>query len=131
MGFEFGKHDIEVEIEGKKYIANLANAKNQDAFMKVQRKFEQFDAETLSKNEEANLIVSEALRDLIGGIIGLEAQNEIFENRPNCVIDEISLLNYLYTEVTEKDETESLDSLLANLGIVQFPGGKADQEACV
>ena len=55
---------------------------------------------------------------MVGALIGLDGQNEIFENRAHCVIDELELINYIYGEVqAHQGDTPTLEELLASLNV--------------
>lgn len=118
MGFQFTKRGVDIEIEGKTYTVNIQDTDTQDALAKVYKVFETYDADTLANNERANYTVSCTLRDMVGALIGLDGQNEIFENRAHCVIDELELINYIYGEVkAHSGDTPTLEELLASLNV--------------
>lgn len=118
MGFEFKDHSINVEIMGKTYAVDVNKAETQDALTKAQAEFNKYDAETLAQDEQANYKVSCALRNMISALIGEDNMQEVFANRPHCVIDEAELVMYIYKEVEENsDKLSSIDDLMQELGV--------------
>lgn len=119
MGFNFTDRGVEIEIEGEKYRVDVTDADTADLLTKTYKEFEKYDSETLAEDERANYKLSCLLRDMIGALIGADNRDKIFENRPHCVIDELELVSYIYSEVQDNSETAipSIDSIMEELGV--------------
>ncbi len=119
MGFNFTDRGVEVEIEGEKYRVDITNADTADLLTKTYKEFEKYDSEQLAEDERANYKLSCLLRDMVGALIGSDNRDKLFENRPHCVIDELELISYIYSEVQDNSETAipSIDSILDELNV--------------
>lgn len=115
MGFEFKSRTKQVEICGKKYVIEKGSvdvAQRVDAMQK--RMAHMTEAELNSP--DAMKKVSDALRGLVGALLGKKAQEEIFEGRNPNIIDELELLTYLLDELNSI-ESDGIDAVLARLDV--------------
>ena len=120
-GFEFGNHTVTVSIESKDYQVSVGDAEMADRVQGVYTTLQAIGGDTLAANPDANMTMSRALRDLIGALLGSDAQDAIFEGRRNNLLDEIELLTYIWGEVSAADEAqldvESVMQAVNSLGI--------------
>ena len=119
MGFNFTDRGVKIEIEGEEYRVDITDADTADLLTKTYKEFEKYDSETLAEDERANYKLSCLLRDMVGALIGAENRDKLFENRPHCVIDELELVSYIYSEVQDNSETTipSIDSIMEELNV--------------
>lgn len=120
-GFKFKDRTVTVEIEGKEYAIQIGSAEMADRVAAAYTNLQAIGGEQVAGNSKVNYNVSCMLRDLIGAILGKEAQDAIFESRPHSVIDEIELLQYLMEQVNASESaafsvTDAIDEVA---GIMQ------------
>ena len=104
MGFKFKDRTVKVEIEGREYAIQIGSAEMADRVAMAYTNLETIGGDKLANDQNVNVNVSNMLRNLIGAILGQQAQDEIFENRQHSVIDEIELLSFLMTEVNKAED---------------------------
>ena len=104
MGFKFKDRTVKVEVDGKEYAIQIGSADMADRVAMAYTNLEAIGGEKLASDPHANMNVSNMLRNLIGAILGQEAQDEIFAKRQHSVIDEIELLSFLMTEVNKAED---------------------------
>lgn len=105
MGFKFKDRTVKVEVDGKEYAIQIGSAEMADRVAMAYTNLEAIGGEKLASDPRANMNVSNMLRNLIGAILGQEAQDEIFAKRQHSVIDEIELLSYLMDEVNKAEDS--------------------------
>lgn len=103
-GFKFKDRTVKVTIEGNDYEIKIGSAEMADRVAKAYTNLQAIGGEQMAGNERVNYNVSCMLRDLIGAILGKDAQDAIFESRAHCVIDEIELLQYLMEQVNAAED---------------------------
>lgn len=105
MGFKFKDRTVKVEIEGREYAIQIGSAEMADRVAMAYTNLEAIGGDKLANDQNVNVNVSNMLRNLIGAILGQEAQDEIFAKRQHSVIDEIELLSYLMDEVNKAEDS--------------------------
>lgn len=120
MGFEFKNRKITVEVCGKTYEIEQGNVEFVQNVAKVQARLAAMTESAIADNPNALVEVSDTMRELVGSILGAEAQAEIFGNRTRNLIDEIDLLTYLLTAV-QGQQNDTVDEILSRLNVVQQP----------
>lgn len=120
MGFEFKNRKTTVEVCGKTYEIEQGNVEFVQNVAKVQARLAAMTESAITKNPNALVEVSDTMRDLVGSILGAEAQTEIFSDRTRNLIDEIDLLTYLLTAV-QGQQNDTVDEILSRLNVVQQP----------
>lgn len=103
-GFTFKDRTVKVTIEGNDYEIQIGSAEMADRVAMAYTNLQAIGGEQLAGNERVNYKVSCMLRDLIGAILGKDAQDAIFESRAHSVIDEIELLQYLMEQVNAAED---------------------------
>lgn len=129
MGFKFKDRTVKVEIEGKEYAVLIGSAEMADRVAMAYTNLEAIGGEKLATDQHVNVNVSNMLRDLIGAILGQDAQDEIFAERQHSVIDEVELLAYLMDEVNKA--ADSSFDLAAAMQEVAGMMGNRNAEAAV
>lgn len=129
MGFRFKDRTVKVEIEGREYAIQIGSAEMADRVAMAYTNLEAIGGDKLANDQNVNVNVSNMLRNLIGAILGQQAQDEIFENRQHSVIDEIELLSFLMTEVNKaEDASFSISSAMQEVaGMMQAQGADAHE----
>ena len=77
MGFKFKDRTVKVEVDGKEYAIQIGSAEMADRVAMAYTNLEAIGGEKLASDPHANMSVSNMLRNLIGAILGQEAQDEI------------------------------------------------------
>lgn len=125
MGFEFKDRTVRVEVDGKEYAIQIGSAEMADRVAMAYTNLEAIGGEKLASDPHANMNVSKMLRNLVGAILGKEAQDEIFADRPNSVIAEIELIAYLMEEVNgAEDSLFSVSDAMS--AVAGFMGGEPE-----
>ncbi len=120
MGFEFKNRKTTVEVCGKTYEIEQGNVEFVQNVAKVQARLASMTESAIANNPNALVEVSDTMRDLVGSILGADAQAEIFGGRTRNLIDEIDLLTYLLTAV-QGQQNDTVDEILSRLNVVQQP----------
>lgn len=115
MGFEFKDRKTTVEVCGRSYVIDKGSVDVAQRVDAMQRRMAGM-AESGLDSPDAMREVSDALRDLVGALLGKEAQEEIFEGRDPNILDEIELLTYLLDELNSI-ESDGIDDVLARLDV--------------
>lgn len=129
MGFKFKDRTVRVEIEGREYAIQIGSAEMADRVAMAYTNLEAIGGDKLANDQNVNVKVSNMLRNLIGAILGQQAQDEIFENRQHSVIDEIELLSFLMTEVNKaEDASFSISAAMQEVaGMMQAQAADAQE----
>ena len=129
MGFKFKDRTVKVEIEGREYAIQIGSAEMADRVAMAYTNLEAIGGDKLANDQNVNVNVSNMLRNLIGAILGQQAQDEIFENRQHSVIDEIELLSFLMTEVNKaEDASFSISAAMQEVaGMMQTQAADAQE----
>lgn len=129
MGFKFKDRTVKVEIEGREYAIQIGSAEMADRVAIAYTNLEAIGGDKLANDQNVNVNVSNMLRNLIGAILGQQAQDEIFENRQHSVIDEIELLSFLMTEVNKaEDASFSISAAMQEVaGMMQTQAADAQE----
>lgn len=129
MGFKFKDRTVKVEIEGREYAIQIGSAEMADRVAMAYTNLEAIGGDKLANDHNVNVNVSNMLRNLIGAILGQQAQDEIFENRQHSVIDEIELLSFLMTEVNKaEDASFSISAAMQEVaGMMQTQAADAQE----
>lgn len=129
MGFKFKDRTVKVEIEGREYAIQIGSAEMADRVAIAYTNLEAIGGDKLANDQNVNVNVSNMLRNLIGAILGQQAQDEIFENRQHSVIDEIELLSFLMTEVNKaEDASFSISAAMQEVaGMMQTQAANAQE----
>ena len=129
MGFKFKDRTVKVEIEGREYAIQIGSAEMADRVAIAYTNLEAIGGDKLANDQNVNVNVSNMLRNLIGAILGQQAQDEIFENRQHSVIDEIELLSFLMTEVNKaEDASFSISAAMQEVaGMMQAQAADAQE----
>lgn len=129
MGFKFKDRTVRVEIEGREYAIQIGSAEMADRVAMAYTNLEAIGGDKLANDQNVNVNVSNMLRNLIGAILGQQAQDEIFENRQHSVIDEIELLSFLMTEVNKaEDASFSISAAMQEVAGMMQTQAADDQE---
>lgn len=129
MGFKFKDRTVRVEIEGREYAIQIGSAEVADRVAMAYTNLEAIGGDKLANDQNVNVNVSNMLRNLIGAILGQEAQDEIFAKRQHSVIDEIELLSYLMDEVNKaEDSSFSISAAIQEVaGMMQAQAADAQE----
>lgn len=115
MGFEFKNRKTTVEVCGKSYVIEKGSVDVAQRVDAMQKRMANMTESELN-SPDAMKKVSDALRDIVGALLGKEAQEEIFEGRNPNILDEIELLTYLLDELNSI-ESDGIDDVLARLDV--------------
>lgn len=129
MGFKFKDRTVKVEIEGREYAIQIGSAEMADRVAMAYTNLEAIGGDKLANDQNVNVNVSNMLRNLIGAILGQEAQDEIFAKRQHSVIDEIELLSYLMDEVNKAEDSRFSisDAIQEVAGMMQTQAADAQE----
>lgn len=129
MGFKFKDRTVRVEIEGREYAIQIGSAEMADRVAMAYTNLEAIGGDKLANDQNVNVNASNMLRNLIGAILGQQAQDEIFEHRQHSVIDEIELLSFLMTEVNKaEDASFSISAAMQEVaGMMQAQAADAQE----
>ena len=115
MGFEFKNRKTTVEVCGKSYMIEKGSVDVAQRVDAMQKRMANMTESELN-SPDAMKKVSDALRDIVGALLGKKAQEEIFEGRNPNILDEIELLTYLLDELNSI-ESDGIDDVLARLDV--------------
>lgn len=129
MGFKFKDRTVKVDIEGREYAIQIGSAEMADRVAMAYTNLEAIGGDKLANDQNVNVNVSNMLRNLIGAILGQQAQDEIFEHCQHSVIDEIELLSFLMTEVNKaEDASFSISAAMQEVaGMMQAQAADAQE----
>lgn len=109
--FNFEQPKAQVKICGKVYEFDPTDSKRTDALLAASKKIANFKPDKAP--EAAAMMLSRELRDLVGVMLGKEAQEEIFKDRKPNLLQELKLLNTIAKAREESGVDQEIDRLLA------------------
>lgn len=112
--FNFEKITAEIKIEGKVYTFDPADSEMMDKLLGVSNKLSsvKFD----KANDAIMMTLSRELRNVVGAVLGKEAQEEIFANKDHNVMQEILLISKLLDAREEAGVDSQVEKLLKSFG---------------
>ena len=113
MGFEFSKHAVEVEIEGKRYELNLGDADMLDKVERWSAKLRGVDYAKLAEDGGRMKLLANDVRGYLNALLGDEQFADVFKGRKFDFIDGLELFAYLYSEVAKSRVDEGFKATLA------------------
>lgn len=117
MGFEFKQTFVPVEINGKEYQVRVGDLDAIDETKKVVARIQKL-ANNNNLDDTAKMTsIFREMRNLIAGMIGQEACDEIFKGRGNNFMETLQLLTYLKKTAADAQKETSMQELFKEFGV--------------
>lgn len=127
MGFEFSRHEVDVEIDGKPYVINMGDAAMLDEVERWSAKLTQTDYASMSEGR-VNALTAD-VRSYLVALLGNRQFDEVFEKRPFDFIDGLELFAYLCSEIEKSRVNVSFAATLGEyLPDVEWQGADAGSD---
>lgn len=113
--FNFEQQSAKIKICGKVYEFDPTCSECADALIAASKKVSNIKID--AAQGAVVMMLSRELRNVVGVILGKDAQNEIFKDRKPNILQELKLLNAIADARAESGVDQEIDKLLSGFNV--------------